>query len=50
MIGETLEELTGKIVGQWIVAHMGGPTKIERTMESKGKIPGQEVTCLPPSG
>ena len=46
MIGEMLGELTGKIVGQRIVAHWGGPTKIESTMETKGKILGQEVTLL----
>ena len=46
MIGEMLGELTGKIVGQRIVSHMGGPTKIESTMETKGKILGQEVTLL----
>ena len=46
MLGEMLGELNGKIVGQRIVAHMMGPTKIERTMESKGKILGQEVTFL----
>jgi hypothetical protein len=48
MIGEMLGELSGKIVGQRIVSgyHTGGPLKIERTMESKGKILGQEVTLL----
>ncbi len=46
MIGEMLGELTGKIIGQRIVAHWGGPTKIESTMETKGKILGQEVTLL----
>jgi len=46
MIGEMLGELTGKIVGQRIVSHMGGPIKLERTMETKGKILGQEVTFL----
>ena len=47
MLGEMLGELTGKIVGQRIVAHHeGGHLKIERTMESKGKILGQEVTLL----
>jgi hypothetical protein len=48
MIGEMLGELSGKIVGQRIISgyHMGGPLKIERTMESKGKILGQEVTLL----
>jgi hypothetical protein len=48
MLGEMLGELTGKIVGQRIISgyHMGGPLKIERTMESKGKILGQDVTLL----
>jgi hypothetical protein len=47
MLGELLGELNGKIVGQRIVAHHeGGKLKIERTMESKGKILGQEVTLL----
>jgi hypothetical protein len=48
MIGEMLGELTGKIVGQRIVPHhhRGGHLKIERTMETKGKILGQEVTFL----
>jgi hypothetical protein len=48
MLGEMLGELSGKIVGQRIVSgyHMGGPLKIERTMESKGKILGQEVTLI----
>jgi hypothetical protein len=48
MLGEMLGELNGKIVGQRIVAgyHMGGPLKMESTMETKGKILGQEVTLL----
>jgi len=47
MLGEMLGELTGKLVGQRIVAHHeGGYLKFERTMESKGKILGQEVTLL----
>jgi hypothetical protein len=47
MIGEMLGELTGKIVGQRIVSHHGGGhLKIERTMETKGKILGQDVTLL----
>ena len=47
MIGEMLGELSGKIVGQRVVSHYGGGhLKIERTMESKGKILGQEVTFL----
>ena len=44
MIGEMIGDLNGKIGGQRVVSHYGGPTKIERTMESKGKILGQEVT------
>jgi hypothetical protein len=49
MLGEMLGELTGKIVGQRVLPHhhhRGGHLKIERTMESKGKILGQEVTLL----
>jgi len=48
MLGEMLGELTGKIVGQRVVPHhhRGGHLKIERTMESKGKILGQDVTLL----
>jgi len=48
MLGEMLGELTGKIVGQRIVSgyHMGGPLKIESTMETKGKILGQEATLI----
>ena len=48
MLGEMLGELTGKIVGQRIISgyHMGGPLKIESTMETKGKILGQEVTLI----
>jgi hypothetical protein len=48
MIGEMLGELTGKIVGQRIISgyHMGGPLKIESTMETKGKILGQEATLI----
>jgi hypothetical protein len=45
MIGsEMVGELTGKIIGKRIVHHHGGPMKIERTMEEKGKILGNEVT------
>jgi hypothetical protein len=46
MIGDMIGELTGKMVGQRIVHHHGGELKIERTMESKGKILGEEVTFL----
>jgi hypothetical protein len=47
MIGEMLGELNGKIIGQRIKSHMGGHhLKIERTMETKGKILGEEVTFL----
>ena len=47
MIGEMLGELSGKIVGQRVVSHYGGGhLKIERTMESEGKILGEEVTLL----
>jgi hypothetical protein len=47
MLGEMLGELTGKIIGTRIVAHHeGGKLRIERTMESKGKILGQEATLL----
>lgn len=47
MLGEMLGELTGKIVGQRIVSHHeGGHLKIESTMETKGKILGQEVTLI----
>jgi hypothetical protein len=48
MIGEMLGELTGKIIGQRIVPHhhRSRQLRIERTMETKGKILGQEVTFL----
>ena len=46
MIGEMVGELTGKVVGQRIVHQWGGPLKLERTFETKGKILGIEVTFL----
>ena len=48
MLGEMLGELNGRIVGQRVVSgyHMGSPLKIESTMETKGKILGQEVTLI----
>jgi hypothetical protein len=46
MIGDMIGELTGQVVGQRIVHHHGGPLKLERTIESKGKILGTEVSFL----
>ncbi|HTY52394.1 MAG TPA: hypothetical protein VMB35_04310 [Methanomicrobiales archaeon] len=48
MLGELLGELNGKVIGRRIISgyHMGGPLKLESTMESKGKILGQDVTFL----
>ncbi|MDD1678197.1 MAG: hypothetical protein LUO93_03310 [Methanomicrobiales archaeon] len=47
MIGEMVWELTGKIVGQRLVKwHYGGEVKLERTIEAKGKVFGEEVTFL----
>jgi hypothetical protein len=46
MIGEMIGELTGKTIGQRLVHHWGGPMKLERTIEAKGKILGTEVTFI----
>ncbi len=46
MIGEMIGELTGKVVGTRILRHYGGELKIERTIEAKGKILGEEVTFV----
>ena len=47
MIGEMIGELTGKVVGQRIIRrHHSGELKIERTIESKGKILGIDVTFI----
>ncbi|MDD1666358.1 MAG: hypothetical protein LUQ23_02335 [Methanomicrobiales archaeon] len=47
MLGEMLGELNGKIISQRIVSHHeGGKVKFERTMETKGKILGQDVTFI----
>ncbi len=46
MIGDMVGELTGKTIGQRIVHHHGKGLKIERTIESKGKVLGEEVTIL----
>ncbi|MDD1713607.1 MAG: hypothetical protein LUQ69_10620 [Methanoregulaceae archaeon] len=47
MIGDMIGELTGKVVGQRIIRrHHTGELKMERTIESKGKILGTDVTFL----
>jgi hypothetical protein len=46
MIGEMIGELTGKVIGQRLVHHWGGPMKIERTIEAKGKIHGIDVSFI----
>ena len=47
MIGDMIGELTGKVVGQRIIRHHHTPDiKIERTLESKGKILGTDVTFI----
>lgn len=46
MIGEMVWELTGKIVGQRLTKHYGGEMKLERTIEAKGKVFGEEVTFM----
>jgi hypothetical protein len=46
MIGEMIGELTGKTVGQRLAHHWGGPIKLERTIEAKGKILGTEVSFI----
>ena len=46
MIGDMICELTGKVTGKRIVRCHGSDLKIERTIESKGKILGIEVTFI----
>jgi hypothetical protein len=46
MIGEMIGELTGKFVGQRVVRDHKGMLKLEKTMESKGKILGMDVTFV----
>ena len=46
MIGDMIGELTGKVVGKRIVRCHGGDLKIERTIESRGKVLGTEVTFI----
>ncbi len=46
MIGDVIGEFTGKVTGKRLVRCHGGELKLERTIESKGKIFGTEVTFL----
>jgi hypothetical protein len=46
MIGEMVWELTGKVVSQRLAKHYDGEMKLERTIEAKGKVFGEEVTFL----
>jgi hypothetical protein len=46
MIGDMIGELTGKIVGQRVIRRHHGELKIEKSMESKGKILGMDVTFI----
>ncbi len=46
MIGEMVGELTGNVVGKRLTRHYGGDLKIERTIESQGKILDTEVTFM----
>ena len=46
MIGMMIGELTGKVIGQRLVHHWGGPIKIERTIEAKGEIHGIDVSFI----
>ncbi|MDD1679189.1 MAG: hypothetical protein LUO93_08440, partial [Methanomicrobiales archaeon] len=46
MIGEQIWELKGKIVGQRLAKHYDGEMKLERTIEAKGMVLGEEVTFL----
>ena len=44
MIGDMIGELTGKLVGQRVLRRHHGEIRIEKSMESKGKILGMDVT------
>lgn len=44
MIGELVGEMTGRVVEQRLVRHRGGEPRIERFIESKGKVLGTEIT------
>ena len=46
MIGEMVGELSGKVTVQRLVRHYGGELMLERTIEEKGKILGEEVTFI----
>jgi hypothetical protein len=46
MIGDMIGELTGKIVGQRVIRRRYGELKIEKSMDSKGKILGMDVTFI----
>jgi hypothetical protein len=46
MIGEMVWELTGKVTGQRLERHWGGGMKLERTIEARGKVFGEDVTFL----
>ncbi len=46
MIGDVIGELTGKIIGERIIRHHHGDVMFEKTMESKGKVFGTEVTLF----
>jgi hypothetical protein len=46
MIGDVVGELTGKIIGERIVRHHHGEVMFEKTLESKGKVFGVEVTLI----
>ena len=46
MIGDAVGELTGKITGERIVRSHHGELRIEKTMESKGKVLGVDVTFI----
>jgi hypothetical protein len=46
MIGEMVGELTGKVTVQRLAKRFGGELMLERTIEEKGKILGEEVTFI----
>jgi hypothetical protein len=46
MIGEMVGELTGKETGVRLAHHYGGDLKLERTIQAKGKVLGEEVTFI----
>jgi hypothetical protein len=46
MMGEIIGELTGKQIGTRLPRHHGRDMEIERTIEAKGRILGEEVTFI----